>query len=113
MLADKEVIVGKDYIVVDVRRTDLDESDAVVLPNAINLPAQSFHQTLPNVLAVLQNVPKVVFHCVSSRGRGTRCAAWYQDILNERGVTTSEAYILTGGVKAWVEAYPQKVIKMA
>lgn len=29
----------------------------------------------------------------------------YQDYLNETGTTTSTAYILQGGIKAWLEKY--------
>jgi hypothetical protein len=29
----------------------------------------------------------------------------YQDYLNERGTTTSTAYVLQGGIKAWLAKY--------
>ena len=38
-------------------------------------------------------------------GRGARVAAYYQDALEAAGVTMSEGRVLTGGIKAWVEAY--------
>ena len=49
----------------------------------------------------------VVFHCQSSNGRGPRCAGWYQDALDESGVSheESKAVVLTGGIKAWIERY--------
>lgn len=55
------------------------------------------------------SVPKVVFHCSSSKGRGPRCAGWYQDYLNEQSFKTSAAYVLIGGIKAWSEAYPDRI----
>lgn len=74
---------------------------------AINLPAQSFHQSLPSLLPTLQNTPLVIFYCnaCSLVSRGTRTASWYQDALDEVGVTTSQARVLTGGIKGWREAY--------
>jgi rhodanese-related sulfurtransferase len=54
---------------------------------------------------------KVVFHCSSSNGRGPRCAAWYEDALLERGLE-SNARILTGGIKAWMKAYPDEVVRI-
>jgi len=35
-------------------------------------------------------------------------AARYQDYLNETGTTTSTAYILQGGIKAWLAQYPDE-----
>jgi arsenical-resistance protein 2 len=115
----------------------------MIIPGAINLPAQTFHQTLPILLPILsrsvvrhigphkllipqylspsilsfRRIPQVIFHCSSSNGRGPRCAGWYQDaldnnekILTEMAIgTNSKAYVLTGGIKAWVGAYPEEV----
>ena len=74
---------------------------------AINLPAQSFHQSLPSLLPVLQRVPLVIFYCKACAitARGPRIAAWYQDALDDAGITTSAARILTGGVEGWLAEY--------
>ena len=68
---------------------------------------------------------KIVFYCSSSVGRGPRCGGWcvygfsvdflclyclstyrYQDYLEANGdQTNSTAYILEGGVKAWLEKF--------
>jgi arsenical-resistance protein 2 len=32
-------------------------------------------------------------------------SGWYQDALDEARLTTSEAVILTGGIKAWVASF--------
>lgn len=53
----------------------------------------------------------VVFHCSSSNGRGPRCAAWYEDALLDKGIKTN-AYILTGGIKKWIELYPSEVVRI-
>jgi arsenical-resistance protein 2 len=53
----------------------------------------------------------VVFHCSSSNGRGPRCAAWYEDALVEKGIKTN-AYVLTGGIKKWIELYPSEVVRV-
>ncbi|KAI0075694.1 Rhodanese-like protein [Panus rudis PR-1116 ss-1] len=93
-----------DFMVVDVRRNDF---EAAFIRTAINLPAQSFYQTLDTILPLLQNTPKVIFHCQSCTpgGRGRRVAAWYQDALNERGIKSSQALVLDGGIKNWIAQF--------
>ncbi|KLT40411.1 hypothetical protein CC85DRAFT_287513 [Cutaneotrichosporon oleaginosum] len=108
---------GVDYIVVDVRRTDIigDEDAArAMIPGALNLPAQTLYPTLATSGQLLKNIPKVVFHCnsCSAGGRGQRSAAWYQDWLDAQGVTSSQALVLKGGWKAWLAAFPDKVVKV-
>ncbi|OCB87897.1 P-loop containing nucleoside triphosphate hydrolase protein [Sanghuangporus baumii] len=96
---------GKDYVVVDVRRTDFEN---YAIPGAINLPAQSFYPTRTGVVSVLSNIPLVIFHCQSCgslTSRGRTVAAYYQDVLNEKGITTSKALYLEGGIKGWIEKY--------
>ncbi|KAI0765515.1 hypothetical protein BC629DRAFT_1596641 [Irpex lacteus] len=68
---------GVDFIIVDTRKADWDTN---YIRTAINLPAQSFHQSLPGLLPLLQDVPLVIFHCqacslvsrVHASRRGTR-----------------------------------------
>jgi hypothetical protein len=75
-----------DFIVVDVRRTDVDahpiskypvsrrltsaiiRSHQAVIPGAINLPAQTFHPLLPMLTSLLVKIPIVIRHCSSSLG---------------------------------------------
>lgn len=75
------------------------------MQTAVNAPAQTFHQTLPTLVALWKNIPLVIFYCGSCGGRGPRVASWYQDALNAAGIKSSEARILTGGVKGWVAKY--------
>ncbi|GAA6053208.1 hypothetical protein JCM3770_000032 [Rhodotorula araucariae] len=93
-----------DVLVVDVRRTDFEIG---FIRGAVNLPAHSFYPTLPSLLPILSRYRTVVFHCQSSSGRGPRCAGWYQDALDAAGVPRerSQAAVLTGGIKAWLERY--------
>ncbi|KAL5535801.1 hypothetical protein ACEPAF_3895 [Sanghuangporus sanghuang] len=96
---------GKDYVVVDVRRTDFEN---YAIPGAINLPAHSFYPTRTGVVSVLSNIPLVIFHCQSCgslTSRGRKVAAYYQDVLNEKGIRTSKALYLEGGIKGWIEKY--------
>ncbi|GAA6015361.1 hypothetical protein JCM10207_008962 [Rhodosporidiobolus poonsookiae] len=94
----------RDFLVVDVRRTDFEDA---FIKGAINLPAHSFFPTLPSLLPLLTRYPSVIFHCQSSSGRGPRCAGWFQDALDAAGVdqSVSRAVVLTGGIKGWVEAF--------
>ncbi|BEJ11539.1 hypothetical protein CspHIS471_0109610 [Cutaneotrichosporon sp. HIS471] len=108
---------GVDYIVIDVRRTDIiGDADAAraMIPGALNLPAQTLYPTLPTAGLLLKNIPTVVFHCnsCSAGGRGQRSAAWYQDWLDAHGITSSKALVLQGGWKSWLAAFPDKVIKV-
>ena len=116
---------GKDFLVVDVRRTDFEVTNHHILilneavtarsyetafiRTAINLPAHSFYQTLPSLLPLLQSIPIVIFHCnsCSPGGRGPRTAAWYQDALDIQGIKSSHAVILASGVKGWIARYEE------
>ncbi|GAA5832638.1 hypothetical protein JCM5353_006703 [Sporobolomyces roseus] len=91
----------RDFLVVDVRRTDFEDA---FIRGAVNLPAHSFYPTLDSLLPLLSSHKQVIFHCQSSSGRGPRCAAWYQDRLNEQkiGKEVSEGAVLEGGIKKWI-----------
>ncbi|KAF8605085.1 hypothetical protein BDV93DRAFT_537565 [Ceratobasidium sp. AG-I] len=97
-------VVGVDYIVVDVRRTDF---ESAFIKGAINLPAHSFYPTLPTIATLLSPIPSVIFHCnsCSETGRGPRVAGWYAQELQQRGIVTSKAWVLDGGVKEFVAKY--------
>ncbi|KAG5652217.1 hypothetical protein H0H81_005799 [Sphagnurus paluster] len=93
---------AQDLAVIDVRRYDR-VGDHV--RGSDNWPAQTFYDDLPKFLEKYRNTRVVAFYCGSSSGRGPRCAGWYQDHLNETAITTSTAYVLQGGVKAWLAKY--------
>ncbi|KAG8739638.1 hypothetical protein FRC10_005374 [Ceratobasidium sp. 414] len=97
-------VAGVDYIVVDVRRTDF---ESMFIKGAINLPAHSFYPTISTIITLLSNIPKVIFHCNSctETGRGPRVAGWYVMELQKRGIETSKAWVLDGGVKKFCELY--------
>jgi len=99
----KEKVSGKDYIVVDVRRSDFENA---FIAGAVNLPAHSFYPTRQTATTLLSEIPLVVFHCQSCTptGRGPRVAGWYAEELNRRGITSSKALVLDGGVKAFKDA---------
>ncbi|GLB43152.1 putative ribosomal protein L11 methyltransferase (PrmA) [Lyophyllum shimeji] len=91
-----------DLAVIDVRR---DDHAGGHVRGSDNWPAQTFHDDLPAFLEKYRHTSHVIFYCGSSSGRGPRCAGWYQDYLDETGTTTSTAYVLRGGVKAWLAKY--------
>ncbi|THH09618.1 hypothetical protein EW145_g1886 [Phellinidium pouzarii] len=100
-------VPGKDYIVVDVRRTDFED---YAISGALNLPAESFYATRAGVVSVLFKVPLVIFHCqscASTKSRGQKVAAYYQDALDEKGIKTSKALYLEGGIKGWIQKYKE------
>ncbi|SOV04854.1 uncharacterized protein UDID_02875 [Ustilago sp. UG-2017a] len=102
---------GKDFVVIDVRRADCE----YIIPGAINLPAHSMPATLPTI-----TIPKLIFHCNSSKGRGTRTAGWVADALvkvhTQAGASEAQAdesiakqvLILTGGINAWTEKHGKR-----
>ncbi|CDS82384.1 uncharacterized protein SPSC_03203 [Sporisorium scitamineum] len=110
---------GKDFVVVDVRRSDCD----YILPGAINLPAHTLPATLPSLVPMLSTVPKLIFHCNSSKGRGTRAAGWVADALvklhTQSGASESQAQqsiaqqvlILTGGIVARAEKHGKRSLE--
>lgn len=76
----------------------------------INLPAHSFYQTRAGAVSVLSHIPLVIFHCQSCgspKSRGQKVAAFYQDALDEKGVTSSKALYLEGGIKGWIAKYKE------
>ena len=85
-----------------------------------------------NSACSVSRIPKIIFHCSSSNGRGPRCAGWYQDALDSsreagndesnagvrageggaerEGKAGSEAFVLVGGLKAWLKEFPGETI---
>ncbi|KAG8993740.1 hypothetical protein FRB94_006370 [Tulasnella sp. JGI-2019a] len=105
ILKSQELISGKDFIVVDVRRTDFEN---FCIKGAVNLPAHSFYQTLPTIVTILSPIPRVIFHCnsCSPNGRGPRTAGWYADELKRRGLSNVDGVmVLEGGLKSWLESF--------
>lgn len=131
---------GKDFLVVDVRRADCEVFTFIltlhqichsssqflktVIPGAVNLPAHSFHATLPTLLALLAPIPLVIFHCNRSQGRGPRAAGWYadalEDLLRSRPLAGEEGpadevarrvAVLQGGIQAWEHEFGRREIE--
>ncbi|KAI8616979.1 hypothetical protein BC830DRAFT_1062892 [Chytriomyces sp. MP71] len=108
LLRDPSLTNGKDFAIVDVRRTDFGGG---TVKGATNVHAQTFYENLDEFVARFQHIPRVFFFCNSSSyttekiGRGPRCAAWYQDVLDARGIKTSQALILAAGIKGWVSEF--------
>ncbi|KAJ5777903.1 hypothetical protein N7520_001149 [Penicillium odoratum] len=95
--------VGKDFVLVDLRRTDFEGG---TIQGSLNLPAQSLYPSIPALYSILlqARVPKVVWYCGSSRGRGTRAAAWFAEYLEGQNNREMDSVVLEGGIKGWVAA---------
>ena len=89
-----------DYAVIDVRRNDhgvhwfLFFFRFVVgslciqgghVRGSSQVPAQTFHDDLVQFFDKYGQTKHVIFYCTRSRGRGPRCAGWYE-ITNFSGV---------------------------
>ncbi len=74
---------------------------------------------MQSLLPILSSVPLVIFHCNTSKGRGTRTAGWYADALEEylakdggdASKVPERVAILTGGIKAWEQAYGARPVE--
>ncbi|KAL6857298.1 hypothetical protein J3F83DRAFT_717928 [Trichoderma novae-zelandiae] len=73
---------------------------------SINLPAQSVYPSIPTLYQLLKaaGIVKVIWFCASSRGRGPRAAAWFDDYLGKCHDTDMESLVLSGGIKGWAKA---------
>ncbi|KAJ5631196.1 Rhodanese-like domain-containing protein [Penicillium longicatenatum] len=95
--------IGKDYILIDLRRTDFEGG---TIRGSLNLPAQSLYPTIPALYSVFSQakISKVVWYCGSSRGRGPRAAGWFAEYLEEQKDEGMESLVLEGGIKGWAAA---------
>ncbi|KAL2036102.1 hypothetical protein D6D17_10385 [Aureobasidium pullulans] len=104
---------GVDYILIDLRRTD---HEGGTISGSINLPAQSLYPTIPTLYATFRaaRIPKIIWYCGSSRGRGTRAAAWFADYLDDRheDQVLMESIVLLEGIKGWATAGDEYNAKM-
>ncbi|RBR08935.1 uncharacterized protein FIESC28_10115 [Fusarium coffeatum] len=103
MMKDSNLIAGKDYVLVDLRRTD---HEGGTIRGSINLPAQSLYPTIKTLYSLFKSagVQKVIWYCSSSRGRGPRAAGWFKDYLDEQGDSSMESVILSEGITGWAKA---------
>ncbi|EHK18290.1 uncharacterized protein TRIVIDRAFT_47227 [Trichoderma virens Gv29-8] len=108
MMRDGGSVAGKDYLLVDLRRTD---HQGGTIRGSINLPAQSLYPALPTVYNMIKaaGICRVIWYCSSSRGRGTRAACWFSDYLEEKGDESIQSLILLEGLKGWAKGGPEYV----
>ncbi|RGP78886.1 oxidoreductase [Fusarium longipes] len=103
MMKDSKNIVGRDYVLIDLRRTD---HEGGTIRGSINLPAQNLYPTTKTLYRLFKSagVQKVIWYCSSSRGRGSRAAGWFKDYLDEQGDSCMGSAILFEGVTGWAKA---------
>ncbi|KAL8785799.1 MAG: hypothetical protein Q9213_003177 [Squamulea squamosa] len=102
-------IPGVDFILVDLRRND---HQGGTIKGSLNLPAQSLYQSLPTLydLCLAAGVKQVIWWCGSSKGRGTRTAGWFDDLIQDRkGTDALQSLVLEGGITGWANAGPDYV----
>lgn len=93
-------VAGKDFVLVDLRRTDFEGG---TIRGSINLPAQSLYSTIPSLYTLFSTagVRSVIWYCGSSRGRGNRAAGWFADYIKDQNNTEMESRTLQEGIKGW------------
>lgn len=93
------------------------------IAGSINLPAQSLFPTIPALYNLFKaaGASRIVWYCGmywkrvlptdllftvvhagSSRGRGNRAAAWFEDHINDNADPEMRSLALEGGIKGWV-----------
>ncbi|KAJ5767163.1 uncharacterized protein N7511_004779 [Penicillium nucicola] len=101
---------GKDFVLVDLRRTDYEGG---TIQGSLNLPAQSLYPTIPTLYSLVSNTSIMsdglnsIFHVGSSAGRGTRAAGWFADYLDDKNDQEIKSLVLAGGIKGWTAAGPE------
>ncbi|KAM0420893.1 hypothetical protein ACHAPT_011282 [Fusarium lateritium] len=102
MMKDSKNVAGKDYVLIDLRRTD---HEGGTIRGSINLPAQSLYPMIPTLYNLFKSagVQKVIWYCSSSRGRGSRAAGWFKDHLDGRDDSDMESLILFEGIAGWAK----------
>ncbi|KAG1748466.1 S-adenosyl-L-methionine-dependent methyltransferase [Suillus paluster] len=93
-----------DYVIIDVRG---DDRVGGHVRGSVQWRADAFLGELDKFYDEYGKTKQVIFYCGSSKGRGSRCAAWYQYYLNGKGNTVSKACVLEGGFNGW--RYPDLV----
>ncbi|KAG1731568.1 S-adenosyl-L-methionine-dependent methyltransferase [Suillus lakei] len=93
-----------DYAIIDVRENDRVGGHVL---ESVQWRADAFAGSLDKFYDEYGKTKQVIFYCGSSKGRGSRCAAWYQDYINGKGNTESKACVLEGGYHGW--RYPDLV----
>ncbi|KAH7230645.1 Rhodanese-like domain-containing protein [Fusarium redolens] len=103
VMKDSKNIAGKNYVLIDLRRTD---HEGGTIRGSINLPAQSLYPTIKTLYSLFKSagVQKIIWYCSSSRGRGSRAAGWFKDHLDEQGDSHMESVILFEGITGWAKA---------
>ncbi|KAH6908311.1 arsenite S-adenosylmethyltransferase [Coprinopsis sp. MPI-PUGE-AT-0042] len=94
----------RDFVVIDVRRNDHGGGH---VRDSEQWAAQTFYDHRSELFEKHKDKKSVIFYCGSSNGRGPRCTGWYQDYLDDRGegATGTKAYVLQGGIKAWLAKF--------
>ncbi|ETS80711.1 hypothetical protein PFICI_08240 [Pestalotiopsis fici W106-1] len=103
LISDTGNVAGKQYVIVDLRRNDFVGGH---IRGSINLPAQTLQSSLPTLYNMCKaaGVQKVIWYCMSSRGRGTRGADLFSNYLQARGDSVMESIILVEGIRGWANA---------
>ncbi|THX99845.1 hypothetical protein D6D03_06889 [Aureobasidium pullulans] len=106
---------GVDYILIDLRRTDHEVSNACKKARQYADKCTSDREERYRVRStfLLRACTPPYQHC-SSRGRGTRAAAWFADYLDDRheDQVLMESIVLLEGIKGWATAGDEYNAKM-
>ncbi|KAF8448142.1 Rhodanese-like domain-containing protein [Terfezia claveryi] len=118
-LTDPNLVPGRDFLLVDLRRLDHEGGTirgSVNIP--LHMPGYSFQWGLGSILQLTKAAGgKAVFYCGSSKGRGARAAGWLQDYANKQAKEEGKqepdikSYALEGGIRGWAHA-EQEYVKL-
>ncbi|KAI0056271.1 Rhodanese-like protein [Artomyces pyxidatus] len=94
----------RDYLIVDVRDDDYAGGN---IANSHNLPSETFHAKVDELVTRTKDVPMVIFHCALSQARGPKAARIYaQAREHSHGKDDQqEVLILRGGFNDFQAKY--------
>lgn len=93
--------------VIDVRDTDFDVGGHII--GAVNIASNRFDEDeeVDQIIEILYEYDKLVFHCMYSQQRGPRCAQKFRMRLEQKTNISSlpDIFILEGGFKGFRYEY--------
>lgn len=76
LMKDTNKVLGKDFVVVDVRD---DDHKGGHIRGAIHSPSSQFSDDVDSLIRKTRGVPVVVFHCMLSQSRGPKAARIFRE----------------------------------
>lgn len=87
---------NSNIVIIDVRE---DDHIGGHIKNSVHIPANKFHENIPQLLQLVKTTDEIILHCQESIKRSPRCAQLLYNIIGK------QIYILEGGFDQWVRNF--------